>query len=105
LWSNPGPNFRERLLFPTIFVIGKKYWSSSKECQMIGQIYSNGYSSFDGVLFGSFYTTGFIKSSSSGLYENYLVDVCIDSKRLPAEYCGISLINKSNEKACVEEVY
>lgn len=74
-------------------------------CKMIGQIYCNGYSSFDGILFGSFYSTGFMKRSRSGLYENYLTDVCIDSKRLPDEYCGISLIDKSNAKVCTEELY
>ncbi len=97
--------FQGEIIIPHYIRDRKEILVIQQGCQMIGQIYSNGYSSFDGVLFGSFYTTGFIKSSSSGLYENYLVDVCIDSKRLPAEYCGISLINKSNEKACVEEVY
>lgn len=74
-------------------------------CKMIGQIYCNGYASFEGILFGSFYTNGFMKRSRNGLYENYLVDVCIDSKRLPDEYCGISLIEKSNAKVCAEEIF
>ena len=74
-------------------------------CKMIGQIYCNGYASFEGTLFGSFYTNGFMKRSRNGLYENYLVDVCIDSKRLPDEYCGISLIEKSNAKVCAEEIF
>ena len=74
-------------------------------CKMVGQVYCNGYSSFEGTLFGSFYTSGFMKRSRNGLYENYLVDVCIDSKRLPEEYCGISLIDKSNEKICAEEIF
>lgn len=74
-------------------------------CKMIGQIYCNGYASFEGILFGSFYTNGFMKRSRNGLYENYLVDVCIDSKRLPDEYCGISLIDKSDGKVCAEEVF
>jgi len=73
--------------------------------KMIGQIYCNGYASFEGILFGSFYTNGFMKRSRNGLYENYLVDVCIDSKRLPDEYCGISLIDKPNAKVCAEEVF
>lgn len=73
--------------------------------KMIGQIYCNGYASFEGVLFGSFYTSGFMKRSRNGLYENYLVDVCIDSNRLPDEYCGISLTEKSNAKICAEEIF
>lgn len=74
-------------------------------CNLIGQVYCKGYSSFEGVLFGSFFTNGFIKRSPNGLYENYLLDVCIDSKRLPEEYCGISLINESIEKRCAEEIH
>lgn len=74
-------------------------------CKMIGQIYCNGYASFEGILFGSFYTNGFRKRSRNGLYENYLIDVCIDSKRIPDEYGGISLIDKSNAKVCAEEIF
>lgn len=74
-------------------------------CRMVGQVYCNGYASFEGVLFGSFYATGFRKRSRNGLYENYLVDVCIDSKRIPEEYGGISLIEKSDAKVCAEEVF
>jgi cytoskeletal protein CcmA (bactofilin family) len=73
--------------------------------KMAGQIFCNGYASFEGVLFGSFYTTGFMNRSRSGLYENYLVDVCIDSNRLPDEYYGISIIEKSKGKICAEEIH
>lgn len=74
-------------------------------CKMIGQIYCNGYSSFEGILFGSLYTNGFIKRSQNGLYENYLLNVCIDSRRLPDEYCGITLTNNSKRKLCAEEIH
>lgn len=76
-----------------------------ENCKMIGQIYCNGYSSFEGCLFGSFYTKGFIMRNQNGQSENYLLDICIDSQRLPDEYCGISLINKSNGKRCAEEIH
>ncbi len=74
-------------------------------CRVMGQVYCNGYCSFQGIVFGSFYTCGFIKRSRNGLYENYLVDVCIDIEKMPAEYNGISLIENSLAKSCNEEVY
>ncbi len=73
--------------------------------QLIGQIYCNGYSSFEGTLFGSYYCGGFLKKTKTGMYENYLIDVCINSKRLPEDYCGVSLIEKSYAKVCAEEIY
>jgi len=74
-------------------------------CRLVGQVYCNGYCSFEGTVFGSLYTRGFIKRSKNGLYENYLVDVCIDVEKMPAEYNGISLIENSSAKSCNEEVY
>jgi hypothetical protein len=73
--------------------------------RLIGQIYCNGYSSFEGIVYGSYYSAGFITKTRTGIYENYLVDVCIDNNRLPKEYCGISLIEKSYAKVCAEELY
>lgn len=97
--------FQGEIIIPHLNGDRKEVLVIEEGCKMIGQVYCNGYASFEGVLFGSFYATGFMKRSRSGLYENYLVDVCIDSKRLPDEYCGISLINKSNAKVCAEEIY
>jgi hypothetical protein len=97
--------FQGEIIIPHLNRNQKEVLVVEEGCKMIGQIYCNGYSSFEGTLFGSLYTTGFMKRSRSGLYENYLVDVCIDSKRLPEEYCGISLINKSDAKVCAEEIY
>lgn len=73
--------------------------------KLVGQIYCNGYSSFEGTLFGSLFTNGFIKRDRKGLYENYLVNVCIDIDRLPKEYSGVSLLNNPKGKICSEEVY
>jgi hypothetical protein len=97
--------FQGDIIIPHYMRDQKEILVIEEGCRMVGQIYCNGYSSFEGILFGSFYSTGFMKRSRSGLYENYLVDVCIDSKRLPDEYCGISLINMSNAKICAEEIY
>ena len=73
--------------------------------KIVGQVYCNGYLSFDATLFGSLFTNGFIKKDRRGLYENYLVNVCIDIDRLPKEYSGVSLIADSKAKTCSEEVY
>lgn len=97
--------FQGEIIIPHPIQDQKEILFIEEDCEMIGQIYCNGYASFEGTLFGSFYTTGFIKRSKRGLSENYLVDVCIDSKRLPNEYCGISLIDNSNAKVCTEEIY
>jgi hypothetical protein len=97
--------FQGEIIIPHLNLDRKEILVIEDGCKMIGQIYCNGFASFDGILFGSFYATGFMERSRSGLYENYLVDVCIDSKRLPDEYFGISLINKSNAKACTEELH
>jgi hypothetical protein len=97
--------FQGEIILPQHIRDRKEILVIEEGCKMIGQIYCNGYASFDGILFGSLYATGFMKRSRTGLYENYLVDVCIDSKRLPVEYCGISLINKSNAKICTEEIH
>lgn len=97
--------FQGDVIVPHPIRDSKEILTVEEGCKMIGQIYCNGYASFEGILFGSFYTNGFMKRSRNGLYENYLVDVCIDSKRLPAEYCGISLIEKSDAKVCAEELF
>jgi len=97
--------FQGDVIVPNPIRESKEILIVAEGCKMIGQIYCNGYASFEGTLFGSFYTNGFMKRSRNGLYENYLVDVCIDSKRLPDEYCGISLIEKSNAKVCAEEIF
>lgn len=97
--------FQGDVIVPHTIHDSKEILIVEEGCKMIGQIYCNGYASFEGTLFGSFYTNGFMKRSRNGLYENYLVDVCIDSNRLPGEYCGISLIEKSNAKVCAEEIF
>lgn len=73
--------------------------------QIAGQIYCNGFSLFQGALFGSLYTRGFIFRDRRGNYQNYLVDVCIDIARLPREYNGISLTNVPSPKSCIDELY
>ncbi|HLN74516.1 MAG TPA: hypothetical protein VK205_14585 [Prolixibacteraceae bacterium] len=100
-----GTQFMGEVIIPQPNPGRKEILSIEEGCQIMGQIYCNGYASFEGTLFGSFYTTGFIKKSRNGLYENYLLDVCIDSRRMADEYCGISLIDKSNAKVCSQEVY
>ncbi|HBL77427.1 MAG: hypothetical protein A2W90_21340 [Bacteroidetes bacterium GWF2_42_66] len=84
---------------------GKEALIIESGCQLIGQVYCNGYCTFDGIIFGSLYTRGFIKRDKKGLYENYLVNVCIDIERLPVEYNGISLIDNPLTKNCNEEVF
>ncbi|TKG88106.1 hypothetical protein EYV94_27620 [Puteibacter caeruleilacunae] len=65
--------------------------------RIVGQVYCNGYCDFHGTLLGSLYTKGFITIKPGSFYQNYLVNVCIDSDRLPEEFMGVSL-TKSNAK-------
>ncbi len=74
-------------------------------CHIIGQVYCNSYCTFAGTLFGSFYCYGFLEHNARGLYENYLIDVCIDVDRMPKEYSGISLIELPKAKSCNEELF
>lgn len=102
-----GPNSRIQgdIIVPHSIHEKNEILTFEEGCELIGQVFCNGYCSFEGILFGSLYTKGFIKRNPYGLYENYLVDVCIDSQRLPEEYCGTSLINKPNGKLCAEEIH
>ena len=69
--------------------------------KMIGQLYCNGYLTFEATLFGSLYTRGILKNTPSGLRLNVLEDVCVDISRMPVEYGGTSLIEANcNKKLC-----
>lgn len=73
--------------------------------KMTGQVYCNGIVSFKGTLFGSLFCKGFIHRTTNGVYNNYLLNVCIDYGRLPKEYGGITLTEKENGKKCMLEVF
>ncbi len=73
--------------------------------QVVGQIYCNGDCLFQGALFGSLYTRGFIFRDRRGTYQNYLIDVCIDIARMPREYSSISLTKLPSQKSCIDELY
>lgn len=75
------------------------------ECELVGQIYCNGYVAFEGTLFGTLYTRGILKYTTSGLRLNVLEDACIDVNRLPIEYYGYSLIERNCKKKLSDELF
>ena len=77
-----------------------------KGTKLTGQVYCNGIVSVSAsVLFGSMFCRGFIYRTKKGVYNNFLLNVCIDYQRLPGEYGGIALTGETNGKKCILEVY
>ncbi len=74
-------------------------------CKLIGQVYCNAYCDFDGVLFGSLYTRGFIKITPTSFNQNYLLNACIDVDRMPEEFCGLNMINNQTKHKCIDKLY
>ena len=73
--------------------------------KIIGQVYCNGLVSFQGTLFGSMFCKGFMHRTPRGVFNNYLINTCIDYNRLPNQYAGVSLTSEENGKKCMLEVF
>ncbi len=77
-----------------------------KGTKLTGQVYCNGIVSVSAsILFGSMFCRGFIYRTKKGVYNNFLLNVCIDHQRLPGEYGGMTLTGETNGKKCILEVY
>ena len=77
----------------------------AKGCKLIGQVYCNAFCDFDGVLFGSLYTRGFIKITPTSFNQNYLLNACIDIDRMPEEFCGLNMISDQTKRKCIDKLY
>ena len=75
------------------------------DCKLIGQVYCNGYCDFQGVLFGSLYTKGFISITENSFNQNLLLDACIDISRMPDEFSGINLLNNDTHLKYIETLF
>lgn len=69
----------------------------SKNTSIFGEVYCNQNLELLGNVFGSVYTRNFITKQSGGIYVNHIYNGVINVKKLPIQYCGLS-INKSNLK-------
>lgn len=74
-------------------------------CRIIGQIYCDAFCDFNGVLFGSLYTNGFIKITSNSFNQNYLANTCIDIERMPAEYSSINIFENEAQLKYTDKLY
>lgn len=65
-----------------------------KAVKIYGQVYSQGNLLFrdNAYIYGSIFTRHFLYQTSFFAYDNYLVNIKIDSKALPAAYLTSSLI-------------
>ena len=70
-----------------------------------GHIYSNGLVDFKGSLNGTIICDGFILSTTSSVYENQLLNVCIDATKLSKHFVGIDIFGFSEEKSVVKWMY
>jgi len=91
----------------TCFDPDKKHISChiSEGASITGQVYCNGFFSIKGNIYGSLYAKGILLKTSSGLYENYLLDAVIDERLLQDYYAGIDLIEISASQKIMKWVY
>lgn len=100
-----GCLFRGDIILPQPHSEGTESLTVGEGTKMTGQVYCNGIVSLKGTLFGSLFCKGFVHRTTNGIYNNYLLNVCIDYGRLPKEYGGVTLTEKENGKKCMLEVF
>lgn len=69
-----------------------------------GIVYSNGFLSPEGGVYGTVLTDYFIYRSSVMVYENYLVDTWIDRRGLPDYFAGPSIFNSKKKNRVIQWV-
>nr|WP_320154139.1 hypothetical protein [uncultured Draconibacterium sp.] len=74
-------------------------------CKIIGQIYCDAFCDFNGVLFGSLFTNGFIQITPNSFNQNYLANACIDIERMPAEYSSINIFDNDAQFKYTDKLY
>lgn len=67
----------------------------SKNATVTGEIYCNQNLEILGSVFGSVYTNNFITKQFGSTYVNHIYNGVINSKKLPKQYCGLSIDNSS----------
>ncbi|UII80120.1 hypothetical protein [Flagellimonas sp. CMM7] len=69
-----------------------------KNAQVVGEVYCEGSTVFNGSIAGSLYTDNFYLKTKASSYENYIEDGIIDNKTLPDIFLG-SIIKENDNKA------
>lgn len=67
-----------------------------------GQVYSDGLLDLKKDVFGSVYCNKFLLMTTSGIYENTLLNVRIDNSKLSRHYIGSSLLSSKNKKSIIK---
>ena len=68
---------------------------------IIGLVYSNGYTSLRGNISGSLFCQGFLLRTHSALYENHLLNVQINADALPSFFVGTVSPFSNKRKALI----
>lgn len=76
-----------------------------KKNHMVGQVYCDGYCDFEGVLFGSLYTKGFVSITPNSFNQNFLLNACIDVERKPDEFVGAGVTEDEIELAKIDVLF
>jgi hypothetical protein len=64
------------------------YFKLNEDTRIHGQVYCPGKVEFNGTIEGSLYCNGFMLKTTSGLFENHLLNVIIDRSALSEYYAG-----------------
>jgi hypothetical protein len=71
--------------------------SIGKECEITGQVYSNGLLDMQGAVNGNVTASRFLLRTPSSVYENHLLNAVIDITKLPS-YFGGPVMEKGNRR-------
>ena len=69
----------------------------SKDTEVYGQVYSNGYLELQGEVFGSVVCAQFLLKTPSSVYENHLLNATIDISQLPKGFVGFYLLKEDTQ--------
>jgi hypothetical protein len=72
--------------------------SIGKGTVITGQVYAEGFLELKGMVYGNVCCNKFTLKTPASVYENHLLNVTIDSSKLPDYYVGSSLIYSNNKK-------
>lgn len=73
-----------------------------EESEVFGNVYVDGKTSISGSIIGSLYTKGFYLKTTSGIYENYLLDAEIDISKKPKYFIDINLFDEKGKKNVIK---
>lgn len=80
----------------------KTFMSIGKNTEVEGQIYSQGFVDFKGIIYGNISCSKFALRTPSSVYENHLLNVTIDAEKLSPFFVGSSMISSSNKKGIIK---